>query len=126
MAKILGQMAFMLSFYWLGMAFAVSASADNALALEGNVDPAIHCSAAIEVMGRSAPQWAQQPDIAAAKRHWDDRIGQLKAKTGQAAETDFNREVSLLIDAFSEQPSEFARAATKCANISSTDDAVSG
>lgn len=126
MIKIAGRIVFMLSFYWLGIAFALSANAENVASFERQIDPAIHCAAAIEVMGRSAPQWSQQPDIMEAKNYWKSRIDQLSEEDQGNAETQLNDEITSLLEAFSKEPSDFARTAIHCSNIYNTNNAVSG
>lgn len=116
MQKIFGRTVFMLAFYWLGLAAGLSATAeDNDLPIRTEAQ-AIQCSAAIDVLGRTAPLWAEQSDIIAAKAYWDSRISSHSSDGTSSVDGEYAQEVSTLLKAFSKNPSDFARLAVSCAS----------
>lgn len=114
MHKKLGRITFMLTFYWLGLFYGLSANAESADAASAEAN-AINCSAAIEVMSRIAPQWSQQPDIIRARNYWDNQTIAMNAKNPKLADSQIAKAVTNYLQELQANPSEFARKAAFCA-----------
>ena len=108
----------MLTFYSLGLAFGLSASAENTLSIDPGSE-AIDCAAAIEVMSRIAPQWAQQADIVRARKFWDDQAIAINADDPNLTDTQITHSVTLHLQELETNPSAFARKAANCSEFAS-------
>ena len=114
MKKILGRMVFMLTFFWLGTAYAVAAHSE---ATEADIDPApraIQCSAAFELMSRAAVQWSQQTDVMDARLAWAEYVNQIAQDNGADAGEQVSNEMDLLASTLADNPSELAELAVNC------------
>ena len=114
MKKILGRMAFMLTFFWLGTAYGVAAHSE---VNDTEIDPApraIQCSAAFELMSRAAVQWSQQADVISARLAWADYVNSISQENGADAGEQVSNEMNLMAATLADHPSELAELAVKC------------
>ena len=114
MKKILGRMAFMLTFFWLGTAYAVAAHSDS---IETEIDPApraIQCSAAFELMSRAAVQWSQQADVIDARLAWAGYVNSISLENGADAGEQVSNEMTLMAETLADDPSDLAQLAVNC------------
>ena len=125
MKKILGRMAFMLTFFWLGTAYAVAAHSEG---IEIEIDPApraIQCSAAFELMSRAAVQWSQQADVINARLAWAEYVNAISLENGADAGEQVSNEMNLMAETLADAPSELAELAVNCV-VDAPSGAVSG
>lgn len=114
MKKILGRMVFMLTFFWLGTAYALAAHSEAPAVHSDPAPRAIQCSAAFELMSRAATQWSQQEQVVNARLAWAEYVNSISRLNGADAGEQVENEMNVIAASLTEDPSKLSDLAVNC------------
>lgn len=114
MKKIIARVMFMVTFFWLGTAYAIAAHGETAETGTVAAPRAIECSAAFELMNRAAHHWSQHSDVIDARLAWADYVNTVSMQNGVDASEQVANEMSELASSLTDDPSVLAELAVSC------------